>query len=674
MFRTRQFPGLHDVTVPHSPSEARQGRIPHLPGLDGLRAIAVLVVVFYHAGVGWFGGGYLGVETFFVISGYLITSLLLLEREREGRIGFRAFWLRRARRLLPALAIVVLVCLVYAVVFLPAEVAGLRTDALAAAGYLTNWYLIFENQSYFESLGRPSALQHLWSLAVEEQYYLAWPLLFAGMMRIWRPRVVLAATLGGAIASALLMAFLFNPNADPSRIYYGTDTRAVGLLLGSAMAFCWRPWLRPAREGRLAVGFGLDVGGLAALTLLAVLFLRLSETSAFLYRGGFVLSGAAAAAVIAIAVHPDAHVVPRILGVRPLRWLGTRSYAIYLWHWPVITVTRPGLDTPLDGLALFALRLGVTLLLAELSYRLVESPVRTGALGRAWRSLRSARGMQRAYHQSGWAGAGLLLVALTVSVAGAKAAETPDYLRVQSVRLKFAEPHSSHGQPVSETVLSPSPASEGAPPSLVGPPPALEATATAAPTPEPAEPADPVAAPPVPTAPPRLAEPPAPPPPPPPQLPPGTRVLAIGDSVMLGAAYQLGGTLGSVEIDAAVGRQSASAVSVLNAYRSGGGLPSVVIIDIGNNGTLTPRQIDSVMEALEGVAKVVFVTVRVDRPWEEGNNANIWDARSRHPNISIADWHAASTGHAEYFQGDGIHLRPEGAQAFANLIGGNVAG
>jgi len=648
--------------------EARLGHLPHLPGLDGLRALAVLAVVFYHAGVAWFGGGYLGVETFFVISGYLITSLLLLEREREGRIGFRAFWLRRARRLLPALAVVVVTCLAYAVVFLPAEVAGLRTDGLAAAGYVTNWYLIFEDQSYFQSLGRPSALQHLWSLAVEEQYYLVWPLLFAGMMSLWRPRVVLAVTLGGALASALLMAFLFNPDADPSRIYYGTDTRAVGLLLGSALAFCWRPWLRSAREERLAVGFGLDVGGLAALTLLAVLFLRLSETSSFLYQGGFVLSGAAAAAVIAVAVHPDAHVVPRILGLRPLRWLGTRSYAVYLWHWPVITVTRPGLDTPLDGLALFALRLGVTLVLAELSYRLVESPVRTGALGRAWRSLRAARGMQRAYHQTGWAGAGLLLVALTVSVAGAKAAETPDYLRVESVRLTFAAPDPSNGQPVSETVSSPSPAVEATPPGLVEREPAIEAIEAAATVAPPVEPQVTVA---VPAS---AGVPPAPPPPPAAQLPAGTRVLAIGDSVMLGAVYQLGATLGSVEIDATVGRQSASAINVLNAYRAAGGLPSVVIIDIGNNGTLTPRQIDSVMEALGGVAKVIFVTVRVDRPWEEGNNANIWDARNRHPNISIADWHAASTGHPEYFQGDGIHLRAEGAQAFADLLGGSAAG
>ncbi|MEP7215385.1 MAG: acyltransferase family protein [Anaerolineaceae bacterium] len=656
--------------VPKAPPGARQGHLPHLPGLDGLRAIAVLAVVFYHAGAGWCGGGYLGVETFFVISGYLITSLLLLEREREGCTGFRAFWLRRARRLLPALAVVVLACLGYAVVFLPTEVAGLRTDALAAAGYATNWYLIFEQRSYFESLGRPSALQHLWSLAVEEQYYLAWPLLFAGMMRIWRPRVVLAITLGGALASALLMALLFSPEADPSRIYYGTDTRAVGLLLGSAMALCWRPWLRPARAERLAVGFSLDVGGLAALALLAVLFLRLPETSAFLYRGGFVLSGAAAALVIAVAVHPDAHVVPQILGVRPLRWLGTRSYAVYLWHWPVITVTRPGLDTPLDGLALFALRLGVTLVLAELSYRLVETPVRNGALGRAWRSLRSANGIGRAYHQAGWAGAGLLLVALTVSVAGAEAAETPDYLRVESVHLKFATPDPSHAEPVSESVTSPSPAIEASPPRLVEPAPTSEATPTAAPTVEPTAAVTVLS---VSSAPPRPAELPAPPPPRAPQLPAGTRVLAIGDSVMLGAAYQLGATLGSVEIDAAVGRQSASAISVLNAYRAGGGLPSVVIIDIGNNGTLTPGQIDSVMEALAGVAKVIFVTVRVDRPWEEGNNANIWDARGRHPNIFIADWHAASTGHPEYFQGDGIHLRQEGAQAFADLLGGSAA-
>jgi peptidoglycan/LPS O-acetylase OafA/YrhL len=200
-------------------------------------------VLLYHAGLAWIPGGFLGVEVFFVISGYLITALLLAEWRVRGRVDLKAFWLRRARRLLPALYLLLVVTLAYAVAFLPGEVAGLRGDALAAFGYVTNWYLVFGQESYFEAVGRPSLLKHLWSLAVEEQFYLLWPLAFAvgmgvGATRLRRRRVVTVA-LAGAGASVVAMAVLYVPGVDPSRIYYGTDTRATGLLFGAALAFLW---------------------------------------------------------------------------------------------------------------------------------------------------------------------------------------------------------------------------------------------------------------------------------------------------------------------------------------------------------------------------------------------------------------------------------------------------
>src|SRR5215217_6687399 len=218
-------------------------RLPYVPGLDGLRALAVIAVLLYHAGLPWIPGGFLGVEVFFVISGYLITALLLTEWRRLGRVDLKAFWLGRARRLLPALYLVLVVTLAYAVVFLPGEVAGLRGDVLAALGYVTNWYLVLGQESYFEAIGRPSLLKHLWSLAVEEQFYLIWPLVLAfglsmGATR-WRRRRILILALAGAVTSALLMALLYRPEVDPSRIYFGTDTRATGLLVGAALAFVW---------------------------------------------------------------------------------------------------------------------------------------------------------------------------------------------------------------------------------------------------------------------------------------------------------------------------------------------------------------------------------------------------------------------------------------------------
>ncbi|CAA9401675.1 MAG: O-antigen acetylase [uncultured Rubrobacteraceae bacterium] len=220
---------------------ARGVRLPRMPGLDGLRALAVVAVLLYHAGLAWMPGGFLGVEIFFVISGYLITALLVTEWRQRGRIDLAAFWMRRARRLLPALYPVVVATLAYALVFLPGEVAGLRGDAISAFGYFTNWYLIFGNVSYFEAMGRPSPLRHLWSLAVEEQFYLLWPpVVAAGISlgaRRWRLRRLMFVSLAVAGGSALLMAAVYAPGIYPSRIYYGTDTRATGLLLGAALAF-----------------------------------------------------------------------------------------------------------------------------------------------------------------------------------------------------------------------------------------------------------------------------------------------------------------------------------------------------------------------------------------------------------------------------------------------------
>src|SRR5215203_2371859 len=216
-------------------------RLPYLPGLDGLCALAVIAVLLYHARLGWIPGGFLGVEVFFVISGYLITALLLAELRERGRIDLKAFWMRRARRLLPALYLLLIVTLAFAVVFLPGEVAGLRNDAIAAFGYATNWYLLAGQESYFEAIGRPSLLVHLWSLAVEEQFYLLWPPLFALGMGVgavgFRRRRLIFLLLAGAAASAALMAILYGPGVDPSRLHYGTDTRATGLLVGAALAF-----------------------------------------------------------------------------------------------------------------------------------------------------------------------------------------------------------------------------------------------------------------------------------------------------------------------------------------------------------------------------------------------------------------------------------------------------
>ncbi len=417
---------------------ATRQRLPYLPGVDGLRAVAVLAVLLYHAELPWIQGGFLGVDVFFVISGYLITSLLLTEWLQRGRIDLPAFWLRRARRLLPALFLLMAVTLVFAVVFLSSEVAGLRGDAFAALGYVTNWYLVFSDQSYFEMMGRPSLFRHLWSLAVEEQFYIVWPLFLTAMMWLLRPRYVLLVVLTGAVASTVLMALLYRPDVDPSRIYYGTDTRGVGLLVGAALAFLWAPGRVGGRAGQ-AHPLLLDVVGLAALGVLVYSFLRLDGFQPFLYQGGFAMVAVTSAVVVAVAVHPRARLGRALLGRQPLRWLGLRSYSVYLWHWPVFMLTRPQLDVPFDGLPLLALRFGVTIVLAELSYRFVETPIRAGALGRIWRALREAQGALRWRLRVQWAGAASVVLvsfaAVGMSVAGAQRPGPPSYLAVESIHI-----------------------------------------------------------------------------------------------------------------------------------------------------------------------------------------------------------------------------------------------
>jgi peptidoglycan/LPS O-acetylase OafA/YrhL len=615
--------GIQDSIRQH---QAKGVRLPYLPGLDGLRALAVSAVLLYHAQPHWLPGGFLGVDIFFVISGYLIASLLLAEWRQRGRIDLKAFWLGRARRLLPALYLLLAVTLAFAVVFLPDEVARLRADAIAAFGYVTNWYLVLGHQSYFETVGRPSLLQHLWSLAVEEQFYLLWPLLFAAGMswgvRRWRKRRLLLGVIVGAAASALLMAILYQPEVDPSRLYYGTDTRATALLVGVALAFMWAPARSRPRTGRASVLL-LNVAGLAALGGLAWFCVRLDESQSLLYQGGFALVALTTTVLIAIVVHPNVHLSAALLGRQPLRWIGLRSYGIYLWHWPVFMVTRPQLDVPLEGLPLLALQLAVTVVLAALSYRYVEVPIRRGVLGRACKALREARGTRRWQLGAGWVGVlgtcTALCVAIGLSVAHAQPPAPPSYLSVESIHTEA----SSASPEITEATTE----------------------ATAAPSATPADAHSALAAGPI---------------------------TAVGDSVMIGAAGELNRALDNPAIQADVGLQAADAIAILQRRRAAGTLGDIVVVHIGTNGTFTVEQFDEMMRTLADVGRVVFVNVKAPRPWEQPNNNMLADGVQRYPNAVLVDWHAASANRPELFVDDGVHLQLEGQRLYADLIAAHL--
>jgi peptidoglycan/LPS O-acetylase OafA/YrhL len=356
----------------------------HVPALDGLRGVAVAGVLLFHAD--HLLGGFLGVDLFFTLSGFLITTILLQEVVRTGRVRLGTFWARRARRLLPALFALLGAVALYAAVFArPDELGTIRDDAFATIGYVANWHSIFAGHGYWDLFSTPSPFRHTWSLAIEEQFYVVWPLVVlavAWSVRTARRRapVMLGVSLGLAVASASWMAVLYQPGHDPQRVYLGTDTRVASILLGAALAslLLWRGPVRGA-SGR----WSLEAAAIVSALTLAWAWVTVDGGDTLLYRGGFALFALCATTVIATVTHPVIGPVGRTLSFAPLRWLGLISYGLYLWHWPVYLVLTPA-RTGLDGWTLVTVRVSVSIAIAIASYYCVEMPIRRGVWA-GWR-------------------------------------------------------------------------------------------------------------------------------------------------------------------------------------------------------------------------------------------------------------------------------------------------
>ena len=607
---------------------AHPPRLGYIPALDGLRTLAVIAVLLYHGDQAWIPGGFLGVDVFFVISGYLITCLLLSDWQQHGRVGLKRFWFRRARRLLPALFAMLFVVSIYAILFLPDVVDQLRGEVIAALLYVENWFLVFRNLSYFQSAGRQPLLQHVWSLAVEEQFYLLWPLILVFALARWgkSSRALLVGILAGVAVSTIEMAILYHPYSDPSRVYYGTDTRVAALLLGAALAFVWAPWRLVGKTGRNAAVL-LDVVAVISAFVLFWMFLNVDYFDPNLWRGGFLLAAMASAVLIAATVHPASRLTPWLLGFAVFRWIGVRSYGIYLWHWPIYMVTRPHSDVPLTGLPLLVLRLGLTFAFAAASYKFIEEPIRHGAIERRWAQYRSSTGETRTKLATGFAWS---TVALTVGIvvmviglaAGGSPAAPPGFGKQTSVLLK----------PGQGTATTTAPGSTNS----------STTTPTTAPVVTP------------------------------------TTVTAFGDSVMLGAAPQLKAAIDTLmggdvtAVDAAESRQFSAGVDEIAAIKAQGILGQDVIVQLGTNGTVDPGDFDRMMTMLSDRKRVVIVNAKVPKPWEGQVNDELAAGVKRYKNAVLLDWHGYAGQHPEFFYDDGIHLRPEGAAAYAQFVAGSV--
>ena len=616
---------------PHGgPARTRQ----RAPGLDGVRALAVLAVMAFHEGIPGALGGYLGVDIFFVLSGYLITDLLVAQRaRRRGRMDLRGFWTRRARRLLPALAVLLVTVTAAVAVIEPGQLGALRPALGAAATYSSNWYQALHHVSYFAAFGPPAPLQHLWSLAIEEQFYLVWPLILGLVLFLAETRRARASIAwAGAAASALLMALLYTPGADPSLVYYGTDTHATALLVGSAIALTC-PLARMVTASPELIR-RLDFIGMAGLAVLAWAVGHFPGADPAVYPAGLIIAALGAAGLTLAAAAPGT--ISSLLSLPPLRWLGVRSYGIYLWHWPVIALTVAVLGRQPGNAWLWIIEAAAAIGLAAASWKWIETPIlRNGfrATFRAcWRMLaESVTAARRSPMRA---------LPVLATVAAATVACTAGYgvLRPPRSDLSGLIQQVAQGERISAATRSSQ--AQGTGGGHARPTPGQEPTPVAAPSPS-----DPG---------PRKIH--------------GWQVTAIGDSVMLAAAQQLHSALPGIYIDAQVSRQMAAGLAEVSSLAAEGLLRHVVIVGLGTNGTVTSGQIRDLLAELGPSRKLVLVNTYEARPWEHADNSVIGAAARRYPNVVLANWHATIAHRTSLLWGDGVHPRPPGARLYAKVV------
>ncbi|MBZ6372455.1 MAG: acetyltransferase [Microbacterium hominis] len=631
---------------------------PRYAGLDGLRAVAVLLVVLYHLFPAWFlHSGFVGVDVFFVISGFLITSLLLRERAATGRIALRAFWTRRARRLLPALALVVTVSATLAWVIGGDVLVGLGRQVLGAATFSYNWTSIGAGASYFGS-AEPELLRNLWSLAVEEQFYVLWPLLLPVLLLVRRRWLRAIVALALAAASAL-WGFAVAGEAL-TRAYYGTDTHAFGLLIGVALAFALGGERRRATRW---ARFGMPVAG--AAVLVALVAVASVPGGAGLYPAIPLAASVLTAVVIATATAPGA-MLGRALDVAPLRWIGERSYGIYLWHWPLVVLltlaaTGSFVDTAIPVTAGAAAGV-LTLALSALSYRMLEQPVRRLGFAGAGRAVmaRLRSTPVRRFGAIASLTAGLLVVGGTTAAVAAAPAVSSSEAVVEAGRQALTAASVAPAPPMGEGGSDATPAPD--------------APVTAAPDAAATDAADPD----------RLSGDGADnrsatgadgrPRPPAPAAVDGTRVTAVGDSVMLASAAGLLARLPGVQIDAEVSRSMWAGDTIVQQLAAQGALREYVVVGLGTNGPVDAQALQQIYDAIGRDRTLVFVNAAAPRDWIAGVNSDLAAFAATHPGVVVADWAQAIAPHPDMLAGDRIHPGPQGGGVYADTVAAAIDG
>ena len=574
-----------------------------LPGLDGLRALAVTLVVLYHLTPGALVGGYIGVDVFFVISGFLITGLLLREKESSGGIHLPSFWKRRARRLLPALGLLVVTCTGAAFVIGGDLLVGLGKQVLGALTFSYNWVALAGGSSYFDET-TPELFRNLWSLAVEEQFYLAWPLVVL-LLVLLRRRTRLVIVVVIAIASAAAMYSLVAAS-DPTRVYYGTDTHSFGLAIGAALAISTTGWTQQVLSWSRASRFWLPLLGLVGVAGVIALAVVMPDDNPLVYQGGLVAVALLSAIAIAGAVVPGGF-LGRLLDLPPIRWVGERSYGLYLWHWPVFVLV--GATIPITdpdaagGWMLGAIALALTVFFATVSYRYLETPIRRNgfratlrAYGRAWNPRRAR-----------FAATAIVTIAVlgltSLGVAGI----------VQGPAVGEAQTQIEAGQEAIDE--------------------------------EPAPPAEDVA------------------------LPGGDQIVAVGDSVMLAAAPELKKAFPGILIDAVVSRQMSQGPAIVKDLVDRGKMRPILVVGLGTNGPIDRKSVEDIAAAIGPDVQLVLVNVQAPKGWIPINNKIFSKFASEQRTVELANWFDAIQPHLDVLSSDKVHPGgPTGGRIYAGSV------
>lgn len=600
---------------PHAVPSANRARF---RGLDGLRAIAVILVLIYHLAPGILIGGYIGVDVFFVISGFLITALLLREHEATGTMRLGRFWLRRARRLLPAIGLMVVVTGTAAWLIGGDVLVGLGAQVLGAATFSSNWIALAGSTSYFDA-ATPELLRNLWSLGVEEQFYLVWPVLVLGLLLLPRRWMRTALLVALALGTAALMAALWSTGSDTTRLYYGTDTHSFGLIAGAALAFATRGGLVVSRRGAIA----LQAAAIAAVAGLLVLAAVMDAGNAFPYLGGFAVASTLSVVAI-LGATVDGSRWGAWLDSAPLSWVGERSFGLYLWHWPLFVLVSATLSeqrhTAAGPWIIAAITLALTVVATMLSYRFVEQPIRRlgfrGAAAEAKDRL-TVLAPRRPVRLLLAGSAGVLAVAL---IAGT----TAGIISGDSVGSVERQIEAGKTAIESTAPTTPTPGTDGT-----------------APVPDATEPA---------------------------VLPGGDQITAIGDSVMLASASSLQATFPGILIDAAVSRQFSSAPDLIRAHRDAATLRPIVLLGLGTNGPVDNELLAEVRQILGTAHQLVVVNVYAPRSWTDGVNSQLTTFAQRYRDVELANWRDSISPQLRLLAGDQIHPGDAGGLVYAAAV------